>query len=101
VAWHLNSTAAQLCQTGGYHRAEVAAADPPTVSQVKSILFWQAYTIDKGLSLRLGRASIIQDCDISIPRNFNFEGFLHLEETTIPSLWLKTSTLHGKIYERL
>lgn len=101
MAWHLNSTAAQLCQTGGFHRAEVAAADPPTVSQVKSILFWQAYTIDKGLSLRLGRASIIQDCDISIPRQFNFEGFLHLEESAIPSIWLKTSTLHGKIYEKL
>lgn len=101
VAWHLNSTAAQLCQTGGFHRKECAASDPPRIAQVKAILFWQVYTWDKGLSLRLGRASVIQDCDISISRDYDFSGFLHLEETEVPRLWLRTAELQGKIYEDL
>jgi len=101
VAWHLNSTAAQLCQTGGFHRKECAEADPPRLAQVKTILFWQVYIWDKGLSLRLGRSSVIQDCDISIRREFDFSGFLHLEESAVPKLWLRTAMLQGKIYQQL
>jgi hypothetical protein len=101
VAWHLNATAAQLAQTGGFHRNECLAMDPPRVAQVKAICFWQIYTVDKGLGLRLGRASVIQDCDISIARELDFEGFPYLEETPIPSLWLKLGQVQGRIYKEL
>jgi hypothetical protein len=101
VAWHLNATAAQLAQTGGFHRNECLAVDPPRVAQVKAICFWQIYTVDKGLGLRLGRASVIQDCDISIARELDFEGFPYLEETPIPSLWLKLGQVQGRIYKEL
>jgi len=101
VAWHLNATAAQLAQTGGFHRKECLAVDPPRVAQVKAICFWQIYTVDKGLGLRLGRASVIQDCDISIARELDFEGFPYLEETPIPSLWLKLGQVQGRIYKEL
>lgn len=101
VAWHLNTTAAHLCQMGGFHRAECVQLDPPRLRQIKNILFWQVYTWDKGLGLRLGRASVIQDCDISIPRHFDFTGFMHLEESAVPKTWLQTSALQGRIYEQL
>ena len=44
---------------------------------------------------------MIQDCDISIRREFDFSGFLHLEESAVPKLWLKTAMLQGKIYQEL
>lgn len=101
VAWHLNATAAQLCQTGGFHRLENVRSDPPRLRQIKALLFWQTYSWDKGLGLRLGRASIIQDCDISIPCELDFSGFLHVEESAIPKLWLRMSVVQGRIYEQL
>jgi hypothetical protein len=101
VAWHLNTTAAQLCQTAGFHRAECADADPPQLRKVKAILFWQVYTWDRGLGLRLGRSPVIKDCDISIPREFDFSGFLRLEESDVAKHWLRTAMLQGRIYEEL
>ena len=101
VAWQLNCMAALLCQAGGFHRAEVLANDPPKVAQVKAILFWQVYTWDRSLSLRLGRASIIKDYDISIPEGANYEGFAHLEKTGAPKLWLDMSKVQGKTFEDL
>ncbi|KAG9254053.1 uncharacterized protein F5Z01DRAFT_622611 [Emericellopsis atlantica] len=101
VAWHLNCMAALLCQAGGFHRAEVLANDPPKVAQVKAIVFWQVYTWDKGLSLRLGRSSIMKDYDISIPEGPSYEGFKHLEKSDAPQLWLTISKFQGKTFEDL
>lgn len=41
--------------------------DPPKMRSRKINLFWFLYTMDKGLCLRLGRASCIQDYDIAVP----------------------------------
>lgn len=101
VAWHLTSTAAQLCQTGGYHRVECLKDDPPELVQLKKILFWNVYTMDKGLGLRLGRSSVINDCDINLPMEVTFEDSSLLNESSIPVLWVKTSALQSRIYEQL
>lgn len=93
--------AAELCQTGGYHRVETALNDPPETTRLKRILFWHVYTLDKGLGLRLGRASIIPECDISIPREFEFNGFTEPEVSCIPTLWVEISHLQSRIYEQL
>ena len=56
--------------------------------------------MDKSLSLRLGRASTIQDWDISVP-------IPSTEDTHITSLsaffsmWVKTARCQGNIYEKL
>ncbi|CAM1501549.1 Fc.00g035330.m01.CDS01 [Cosmosporella sp. VM-42] len=100
VAWNLTSAAAQLCQTGGFHRLDSSNADP-TVFNIKTVLFWNIYTIDKALCLRLGRASMVQDWDISIPRTFNFDGLMGYEVSGVPTMWLKTGTLQGQVYEQL
>ncbi|KAM5347186.1 hypothetical protein ACJ41O_010191 [Fusarium nematophilum] len=100
VAWHLNSAAAQMCQTAGFHRKEQSLRDPDG-SGVKAILFWYIYTTDKALALRLGRAPVIQDWDVDIPRTFHFEGLLSLETKAVATMWLKAATLQGQVYEQL
>jgi hypothetical protein len=39
------------------------------LSEKKQALFWFAYMLDKGLALRFGRASVLQDYDIALPRS--------------------------------
>ncbi|KAK2593570.1 hypothetical protein QQS21_008745 [Conoideocrella luteorostrata] len=101
VAWHLACMAAQLCQTGGYHRSESLKSDTPETAKLKRILFWHVYTLDKGLGLRLGRSPVIHECDIDIPRIFEFDGWGHHESSTLPTLWIKLSYLQSRIYEQL
>ncbi|KAM0547862.1 hypothetical protein ACHAPJ_010209 [Fusarium lateritium] len=100
VAWHLNSAAAQMCQTAGFHRKDHSARNPEDAS-IKAILFWYIYTTDKALAIRLGRAPVIQDWEIDIPRTFNFEGILSLETKAVASMWLSAATLQGQVYEQL
>ncbi|PNY26301.1 transcriptional regulatory protein [Tolypocladium capitatum] len=101
VAWHLSCMAAQLCQTAGYHRSETLKYDSPDTAKLKRILFWHVYTLDKGLGLRLGRAPVIHECDIDIPRVFEFDGSGHFKSSTIPTLWVEISHLQSRIYEEL
>ncbi|KAG6002671.1 hypothetical protein E4U54_000820 [Claviceps lovelessii] len=101
VAWQLACMAAQLCQTGGYHRSDSLKHDSPATSKLKRLLFWHVYTLDKGLGLRLGRSSVIHECDIDIPRVFDFNGLGQLESSTVPTLWIKMSYLQSRIYEQL
>ena len=44
---------------------------------------------------------MIQDWDISIPRAFNFDGLMGYEVSGVPTMWLKTGTLQGQVYEQL
>ncbi|KAF4448836.1 fungal specific transcription factor domain-containing [Fusarium albosuccineum] len=101
VAWHLNTIAAQLCQTGGFHRADIATTEPPRTRQIKAIIFWQVYTWDRGLSLRMGRAPVIHDGDITIPRHLDFKGFPLLDTSSVPRFWLETANLQGRMYTEL
>lgn len=100
VAWHLNCAAAQICQTAGFHRKSACKSDPETY-RVRSGLFWSVYTNDKALALRLGRAPMIQDWDIDIPRSFIFDGMMGDEASGIALMWLKTAILQGEVYVQL
>lgn len=93
--------AAQLCESAGYHRSATLKHDSAATAKLKRILFWHVYTLDKGLGLRLGRAPVINECDIDIPRVFEFDGFGQFESSTIPTLWVKISHLQSRIYEEL
>ncbi|KJZ74289.1 hypothetical protein HIM_06295 [Hirsutella minnesotensis 3608] len=100
VAWHLTCMAAQLCQTAGYHRAETQKQDSESTSKLKRLLFWHVYTLDKALGLRLGRASVINELDIDIPKVFEFDD-LGCDLYSITILWIKLSHLQSRIYEQL
>lgn len=48
--------------------------DKPALRKLKYRTFWGLYVLEKCLALRLGRASLLQDCDISLPRPENLQG---------------------------
>ncbi|RAL09064.1 putative C6 transcription factor [Aspergillus homomorphus CBS 101889] len=94
----LTSTAARLCQTLGYHRTP--ATDLDTESLRGRQLFWTIYTLDRAISLRLGRASTIQDYDITMLGPNEITGAQE-PWNSIFSIWIKFATLQGKVYEKL
>lgn len=86
-----------MCQTLGWHRLPVT--DDET-DDTKSALFWFCYMLDKGLSLRFGRTSVIQDWDISTPRRFGNTSLKELWKNVI-NVWIKTGSILGETYEHL
>ncbi|KAM5349179.1 hypothetical protein ACJ41O_009002 [Fusarium nematophilum] len=64
MAGTLISAALSHCQTLGYHRLGLARGDEGPLRIAKERLFWAVYSIENGLSLRLGRSSGIRDTDI-------------------------------------
>ena len=102
LCWVLVSTAAGLSQHLGYHRINTMVNDSPEDRDAKIHLFWHIYFFDKTLSLRLGRSSIIQDWDISLPfvqPSSEFNGIP--DGKRMLSYWVKTARVHGLIYEKL
>ncbi|KAF0331204.1 C6 transcription factor [Colletotrichum asianum] len=93
VAWSLISSAANLCQTLGYHRPSPRrrARDGSFAStDMQESLFWSVYSLDKGLSLQLDRPPNIRDVDIS----FSFD------PNSQPRS-IRLARIQGKAYEQL
>ncbi|KAG8669090.1 hypothetical protein FPOAC1_008478 [Fusarium poae] len=100
LSWTLSCKASELCQTLGYHRISTMKNDKPRDAQRKQFLFWNTYFIDKSLSLRLGRASTIQDWDVTVPMlSENPANATPL--SPFISLWIATARCQGQIYELL
>jgi hypothetical protein len=103
ICWTLTSTAAGLCQNLGYHRLSSMKDDSEEERSAKLHVFWFIYLIDKTLSLRLGRASAIQDWDMDVP--------FPVPDVTSPAgmpkgtemqqYWIKVAQIQGQTYERL
>ncbi|EFX04956.1 c6 zinc finger domain containing protein [Grosmannia clavigera kw1407] len=122
LASRLNTAACQMAVELGYHRDEEAAdgqsdgqndglkfgrvLGPSTPMQPHDhthhhILFWLAYMHDRALSLRLGRAPILHDYDITAPRTLaplaaEFEG----HRVNIAS-WIVLGEVQGRMYRDL
>lgn len=94
----LTSAAFRLCQTLGYHRSN--PSDSSNKPSLGNTLFWTVYVLDKAVSLRLGRASTIQDYDVTSLVNIDTTG---LDEPfdKIYLLWVRFATIQGKVYELL
>ncbi|GLA32115.1 hypothetical protein AnigIFM63604_009601 [Aspergillus niger] len=71
-AMTLTSAAFRLCQTLGYHRS--SPSESGSKPSLGNILFWTVYVLDKAVSLRLGRASTIQDYDVTSLLNIDMAG---------------------------
>ncbi|GAA88359.1 fungal specific transcription factor domain protein [Aspergillus luchuensis IFO 4308] len=97
-AMTLTSAAFRLCQTLGYHRSN--PSDSSNKPSLGNTLFWTVYVLDKAVSLRLGRASTIQDYDVTSLVNIDTTG---LDEPfdKIYLLWVRFATIQGKVYELL
>lgn len=57
--------------------------------------------LDKGLSLRFGRSSVIQDYDITLPKAMSPQMNLSDPWKVILNLWILQAELTGKVYEHL
>lgn len=100
LGWVLISKASELCQTLGYHRAESYQADRPDDARHKQFLFWAIYTLEKGISLRLGRCSTIQDYDITVPHPVSDDP-RRMAICEFTTAWVECARIQGQIYERL
>lgn len=103
LCWSLTSAAIGLAQSLGYHRADSPCPDP-ALRPRRSFAFGSLYILDKSLSLRLGRASTIQDFDVTV----EFPGYPsmsgHPSEkiwTSLMSTWISFASIQGRIYEKL
>lgn len=105
LCWTMNSAAAALCQHLGYHRISTMKNDSEEERSAKIHVFWFVYNMDKQLSLRLGRSSIIQDWDMSLPfpsvcdRDNPIGGFPKGIEMHL--YWIKVAQIQGQTYEKL
>ncbi|KAK7973848.1 subtilisin-like serine protease [Apiospora arundinis] len=109
LAWLLTERAANMCRTLGLHQEHTLRGDTPELRRNKALIFWSAYMLDKGLSLRLGRASVLQDYDIGVPAvlertalDDDYGGVAGSgHSAAILSLWVKHAEVQGRIYQRL
>ncbi|KAI5925485.1 hypothetical protein F4810DRAFT_658849 [Camillea tinctor] len=100
LAWSLLASALQICQNLGYHRINSLKKDKPGDRERKLTLFWGIYILEKGLALRLGRPSAIQDYDITvpIPPNLTFD---HGALDFSGGHWVRIASIQGRTYELL
>ena len=76
--------------------------DNPEDRQTKIHIFWMIYMFDKTLSLRLGRSSVLQDWDISLPFVVSSDpSDKHAESSAFLSYWIKVARVQGLTYEKL
>ena len=109
LCWTMISTAAHLSQNLGYHRYQTMKDDSEEERNAKIHVFWFIYMMDKTLSLRLGRASIIQDWDMSLPYpnidsdHARFGSLVQQGQkgTEMLLYWIKVAQIQGQAYEKL
>ncbi|KAJ8116949.1 hypothetical protein OPT61_g1761 [Boeremia exigua] len=97
----LISKASHLCLTLGYHRADSMVKDSTETRARKINMFWFLYTMDKGLCLRLGRASTVQDYDIGVPLPVLGAGEDFTAGNTLIRFWCTLAGIQGRVYEDL
>jgi hypothetical protein len=76
-------------------------SDTEEVRQRKVRAFWNLYAIDKTLSLRLGRASTLQDYNIDLPQPEFGDDELSQKYTKLIRYWIAAARIQGLVYEQL
>ncbi|KAJ5197022.1 hypothetical protein N7449_007501 [Penicillium cf. viridicatum] len=100
LAWVLVGTAYQCSHSLGFHTHSDSSDDSSYEPDRKRLLFWAVYCFEKNLSVRLGRSSIITNCDITV---LSLEGLKMSECHAICYAYqtVKLAGLAGRIYEQL
>ncbi len=124
LAWQLNSAAAAMCQTLGWHHYQDDSPDSvDNPDALRPAPFWYCYMIDKGLAIRFGRSCVLPDWDISTPRDVfynkkdkdvsshNASGHSGQPQAAVPNpqrsigrvfnVWIRTGSILGQTYEHL
>ena len=103
IAWAFTSAAAGLAKGLAYHRQE-ANTDDTNLKTRRSYAFWCLYIVEKSLCLRLGRASNLQDHDISLPRDQMpkiSNSVVSQTWSEMMVLWVQFAYIQGQAYEQL
>lgn len=100
LALTLTTAAANIVLTLGYHRESTMKTDSERTRQSKIFYFWMVYIMDTAFSIRLGRMSVIRDCDIDVPMLDSRSG---LPEGAVDVLryWVDLGKISGHIIEQL
>ncbi|KAH6688967.1 fungal-specific transcription factor domain-containing protein [Plectosphaerella plurivora] len=101
LAWHYNSTAATLCQILGYHRPSPIKHDSkPGQKDLRALVFWNTYMLDRTLAVRLGMPAVMQNWNITTPRRIDSS---MIEDPWGPILtnWIEEADLGFRVYELL
>ncbi|EZF22411.1 hypothetical protein H112_04833 [Trichophyton rubrum D6] len=101
LCWNFVASAARMAQSLGYHRSVASKDDKPDDVRLKALLFWFIYSMDRSLSLCLGRAALLPDYDIALPYPS-----LSLDLSLQPwhilfHYWFDCSRITGEVYEHL
>ncbi|KAH8721715.1 fungal-specific transcription factor domain-containing protein [Ilyonectria robusta] len=97
----LVSVAARHCLALGYHREERMEHLPPVDAERCRRLFWRIYIFDKSLSLRLGRAPLIQDYDVDVKQWIASKETGSLPWEQIFASFVEFARIQAQVYERL
>lgn len=89
-----------MCQSLGYHRIGTYTNASKDEAACRQFLFWMVYSLDKSLSLRLGRSSTIQDSDVTITVPCD-DGTRQSLMVSFVRIWVIESRIQGQIYELL
>ncbi|KAF1997763.1 hypothetical protein P154DRAFT_547189 [Amniculicola lignicola CBS 123094] len=106
MCWALITNAAAMCMNLGYHRISSMKDDSEELRESKMHVFWFIYSMDRTISLRLGRAPFIQDWDVSLPYP-SFPNVPHsIRKNKAPGsqielYWIHVAQVQGQTYERL
>lgn len=94
-AWDLLSAAARMALDAGWHRLAMKRGDAD--QRRKRIIFWLIYSMDRTLSLSLGRAPMIPDYDIQTDR-LSYPEDVRKPMSYLLVLWVDVGELQGHIY---
>ncbi|OAA71467.1 C6 transcription factor [Cordyceps fumosorosea ARSEF 2679] len=94
------SAAARHCIQLGYHRNDKGQL-PPEESHQRRLLFWHVYISELGLTLRLGRAAVIQEFDVDAPQlNISADPRQAVWDASLRS-FTKFSRIQSNIYRKI
>jgi hypothetical protein len=89
-----------MSQALGMHSNHAMLYESAEETAHKTRLFWALYTIEKGMSLRLGRSSTIRDHDITVPRLILDCKMTSLIYHRLPD-WIDVASLYGRVYDNV
>jgi hypothetical protein len=95
----MSSTAAQICQELGYYSLYPKPSERDG-HKINHELLGALYILDKGLALRLGRASALPDQDIVGTSSDTFVDMADLWQA-IKHIWVQHAQVQGRIYDQL
>jgi hypothetical protein len=96
--------AATLCRTGRYDTS-YSPDNGKQPCHTKWSVFWQVYTLDKYLSLRLGCASMLEDMnvnfDLSAIPTIGSNRSSYLDQVAMPQIRVTTASLRARVYKQM